>query len=72
MDRIEINGLRVMTLVGVLTHEREFAQPLEFDIVLEGELIDGGSVLRGELENPGIEPVTGRVTIVPVQDEVSL
>jgi dihydroneopterin aldolase/2-amino-4-hydroxy-6-hydroxymethyldihydropteridine diphosphokinase len=43
MDRIEINGLRVMTLVGVLSHEREAAQPLEFDIVLEGDLRDAGS-----------------------------
>ena len=42
-DRIEIMGLRVMTLVGVLTHEREFAQPLEFDIILEGDLRDAGS-----------------------------
>ena len=43
MDRIEIMGLRVMTLVGVLAHERESAQPLEFDIVLEGDLRDAGS-----------------------------
>ena len=42
MDRIEIAGLRVMTLVGVLPHEREFPQPLEFDIVLEGDLRDAG------------------------------
>jgi len=43
MDRIEITGLRVMTLVGVLAHERESAQPLEFDIFLEGDLRDAGS-----------------------------
>jgi len=43
MDRIEIIGLRVMTVVGVLSHEREAAQPLEFDIVLEGDLRDAGS-----------------------------
>jgi dihydroneopterin aldolase/2-amino-4-hydroxy-6-hydroxymethyldihydropteridine diphosphokinase len=43
MDRIEISGLRVMTLVGVLSHEREAAQPLEFDIVLEGDLRDAGT-----------------------------
>ena len=42
-DRIEINGLRVMTLVGVLAHEREAPQPLEFDIVLEGDLRDAGT-----------------------------
>jgi dihydroneopterin aldolase/2-amino-4-hydroxy-6-hydroxymethyldihydropteridine diphosphokinase len=43
MDRIEITGLRVMTLVGVLPHERESAQPLEFDISLEGDLRDAGA-----------------------------
>jgi len=43
MDRIEITGLRVMTLVGVLTHEREFPQPLEIDIILEGDLRDAGT-----------------------------
>ncbi|HEY4332839.1 MAG TPA: 2-amino-4-hydroxy-6-hydroxymethyldihydropteridine diphosphokinase [Ilumatobacteraceae bacterium] len=43
MDKIEISGLRVMTLVGVLRHEREFPQPLEFDITLEGDLRDAGS-----------------------------
>ena len=42
MDRIEIAGLRVMTLVGVLPHEREAPQPLEFDIMLEGDLRDAG------------------------------
>ena len=43
MDRIEISGLRVMTLVGVLSHERDAPQPLEFDIVLECDLRDAGS-----------------------------
>ncbi len=42
MDRIEISGLRVMTLVGVLPHEREASQPLELDIILEGDLRDAG------------------------------
>ena len=42
MDKIEITGLRVMTVVGVLAHERESAQPLEFDIILEGDLRDAG------------------------------
>lgn len=42
MDRIEISGLRVMTLVGVLPHERESPQPLELDIILEGDLRDAG------------------------------
>lgn len=40
MDRIEIHGLRVMTVVGVLTHEREAAQPLQLDLVLHVDLAD--------------------------------
>ena len=42
MDRIDINGLRVMTLVGVLAHEREAAQPLQVDLSLEVDLADAG------------------------------
>jgi dihydroneopterin aldolase/2-amino-4-hydroxy-6-hydroxymethyldihydropteridine diphosphokinase len=42
MDRIDINGLRVMTLVGVLPHEREAAQPLQVDLSLEVDLADAG------------------------------
>jgi dihydroneopterin aldolase/2-amino-4-hydroxy-6-hydroxymethyldihydropteridine diphosphokinase len=42
MDRIAINGLRVMTVVGVLPHEREAPQPLQIDLVLEADLHDAG------------------------------
>jgi dihydroneopterin aldolase len=42
MDRIEINGLRVMALVGVLPHEREAAQPLQIDLCLGVDLHDAG------------------------------
>lgn len=42
MDRIEIRALRVMTLVGVLTHERETPQPLQVDLNLEVDLFDAG------------------------------
>ncbi|MCU1503338.1 MAG: sulD [Ilumatobacteraceae bacterium] len=42
MDRVEINGLRVVTVVGVLPHERQMAQPLELDIVIEADLRDAG------------------------------
>lgn len=31
-DRIELRGLRLMGICGVLPHERELAQPLELDI----------------------------------------
>ncbi len=40
MDRIEIHGLRVMTVVGVLAHERESPQPLQIDLVLHADLSD--------------------------------
>jgi dihydroneopterin aldolase/2-amino-4-hydroxy-6-hydroxymethyldihydropteridine diphosphokinase len=40
MDRIEIHGLRVMTVVGVLAHERESRQPLQIDLVLYADLAD--------------------------------
>jgi dihydroneopterin aldolase/2-amino-4-hydroxy-6-hydroxymethyldihydropteridine diphosphokinase len=40
MDRIEIHGLRVMTVVGVLDHERESPQPLQIDLVLHADLAD--------------------------------
>lgn len=40
MDRIEIHGLRVMTVVGVLTHERQSAQPLQIDLTLHVDLAD--------------------------------
>lgn len=42
VDRIEINGLRVMALVGVLPHEREAAQPLQVDLSLGVDLHDAG------------------------------
>lgn len=42
MDRIDINGLRVMAVVGVLPHEREAAQPLQIDLTLHVDLHDAG------------------------------
>jgi len=42
VDRIEIHGLRVMALVGVLPHEREAAQPLQIDLSLGVDLHDAG------------------------------
>jgi dihydroneopterin aldolase/2-amino-4-hydroxy-6-hydroxymethyldihydropteridine diphosphokinase len=42
MDRIEIRNLRVMTVVGVLAHEREAAQPLRLDLTLHVDLRDAG------------------------------
>ncbi len=42
MDRIAINGLRVMAVVGVLPQVREAAQPLQIDLVLVVDLHDAG------------------------------
>ncbi|WP_117000006.1 2-amino-4-hydroxy-6-hydroxymethyldihydropteridine diphosphokinase [Desertimonas flava] len=42
LDRIEIRGLVVTTIVGVLTHERQIAQPLRIDLDLHVDLRDAG------------------------------
>jgi hypothetical protein len=42
------------------------------DILLEGRLRQDGAVVNGELTSPTTKPVTGRVSIVPATDEVSL
>jgi dihydroneopterin aldolase len=41
-DRIELRGLRVTTVVGVLPEERERAQPLELDLALSVDLSAAG------------------------------
>jgi dihydroneopterin aldolase / 2-amino-4-hydroxy-6-hydroxymethyldihydropteridine diphosphokinase len=64
VDRIEIRGLRVMTVVGVLPHEREAAQPLQLDLVLGVDLRDAGrSDELGDTVNYGAvaETVAGLV-----------
>ncbi len=40
IDRIELRGLRLVTIVGVLDHERQSPQPLEIDIVMHADLTD--------------------------------
>ncbi|MFT7646587.1 MAG: dihydroneopterin aldolase [Candidatus Poriferisodalaceae bacterium] len=42
LDRIELRGLRVVTIVGVLPEERVRAQPLELDLDLYGDLRAAG------------------------------
>ncbi len=37
-DRIELRGLRVVAIVGVLPEERERAQPLDLDVDVEVDL----------------------------------
>ncbi len=41
-DRIDISGLRAVTIVGALPHEREIPQPLQIDLSLEVDLRDPG------------------------------
>jgi hypothetical protein len=41
-------------------------------VLLKGVLTQDGTVLRGNLKSPTTQPVTGSVSILPVEDEVSL
>ena len=60
-DRIDINGLTVMTVVGALPHEREIAQPLRVDLSLEVDLHDAGrSDELGDTVNYGARHRAGR------------
>ena len=42
MDVIEVRGLRLMALVGVLAHEREAPQPLQVDLAVRSDLRAAG------------------------------
>jgi hypothetical protein len=42
------------------------------NVLLDGALERQGAVIRGDLESPSTKPVSGRVTLVPATDEVSL
>jgi len=41
-DRIELTGMRVLGVIGVLPEERERAQPFEVDVVIEADLTAAG------------------------------
>ncbi|MEM1333654.1 MAG: 2-amino-4-hydroxy-6-hydroxymethyldihydropteridine diphosphokinase [Actinomycetota bacterium] len=41
-DQILITGIRAVTIVGALEHERELAQPLQIDLTLDVDLHDAG------------------------------
>jgi len=41
-DQILITGIRAVTIVGALPHEREIAQPLQIDLSLDVDLHDAG------------------------------
>lgn len=62
-DQIEINGLRAVTIVGALAHEREIAQPLTIDLSFGVDLRDAGrSDELGDTVNYGL--VADRVVAV--------
>jgi 7,8-dihydroneopterin aldolase/epimerase/oxygenase len=42
-DRIELRGLRVVAVIGVLPEERERAQPFEVDLDVEADLSAAGA-----------------------------
>jgi dihydroneopterin aldolase len=42
-DRIELRGLRLVTLVGALPEEHERAQPLELDLDVDADLSVAGA-----------------------------
>ncbi len=42
-DRIELSGLRIMALCGILDEELVRSQPFEVDVVIETDLTDAGS-----------------------------
>jgi len=42
VDQIEISGLRAVTIVGALPHEREIPQPLTIDLAFDVDLHDAG------------------------------
>jgi dihydroneopterin aldolase / 2-amino-4-hydroxy-6-hydroxymethyldihydropteridine diphosphokinase len=67
-DRIEINGLRAVTVVGALPHEREIAQPLQIDLSFEVDLHDAGvSDELGDTVNYGL--VADNVLAVVVESK---
>jgi len=62
-DVIEINGIRAVTIVGALPHEREIPQPLRVDLAFEVDLHDAGSSDElGDTVNYGL--VADRVVAV--------
>jgi len=54
VDRIELRGLRLTTIVGVLPEERERAQPIQIDLDLVVDLTDAaGSDALGDTVDYG-------------------
>jgi dihydroneopterin aldolase / 2-amino-4-hydroxy-6-hydroxymethyldihydropteridine diphosphokinase len=42
LDRIDVHGLEVLTLIGALPHERQRNQPIRIDLTVEADLADAG------------------------------
>lgn len=54
-DRIEVNGIRAVGIIGALPHEREIPQPLSVDLSLDVNLRDAGrSDELGDTVNYGL------------------
>ena len=67
-DQIIVSGLRAVTVVGALPHEREIAQPLQIDLVVEADLHDAGrSDELGDTVNYGL--VCERVVAVVTESK---
>ncbi len=52
-DRIELRGLRLLVVCGVLDHEQAQAQPFEFDLDLHVDLVPAMSDDLGDTVNYG-------------------
>lgn len=64
-DRIELRGLRVDAIVGVLPHERTTPQPLEIDLDIETDLAPAGESddLRDTVDYGAIVAIVEDVTM---------
>lgn len=62
-DRIELRGLRVDAICGVLPHERTTPQPLEIDVDLAADLATAGSsdVLDDTIDYGAVTAAAARV-----------
>jgi hypothetical protein len=64
--------LRDATEIFITVQSDDDAPRPSEEVILRAALTPGGSVLRGDLENPQRLPVRGSVTIVPTRDGASL
>lgn len=67
-DRIELRGLRVMAVIGVLDHEQTAAQPLEIDVDLtvDTTAAAAGDDLRATVDYGALTGALVEATKAPV------